>query len=494
MASPALPPPPGTHSRVRRSPLAQATPPATTDAPVSRLAALGIHGFDRVEPVVLAALVTEDPLLLIGRSGTGKTFLLNTLSEALGLEHRHYNASLISFDDLVGFPYPDKGGQGVKFLETPATVWSAESVLIDEISRCKPEHQNRLFSLVHERRVQGIALARLRFRWAAMNPCSADQDALEQYTGSEPLDPALADRFALFVEALDWDAFSEAERRRIADPAGEGKVASDAGRLRGEIEGWRRLFLAEVERVPEVVLAYVTAVVTALHSAGVRVSPRRSRLLARSLIAARLVAGASTSAIFRLVLDCSLPHCAWGARPAVEVVAAAHRLAWEAAAAAGERWLHLFLAEPSLPKKLAILLGGCPSPDAGTKAVSALLSQESRERAAAFAFALYPAAARRKLPVGSEGINDLARIAGPILRVDGTVTWQERLNTSGTNHPDLDRFARALGGKEVTGGRAARAKQFFNWCLVEKVLPKDPAALEAELAACVELLRERGLT
>jgi MoxR-like ATPase len=112
---------------------------------LSRLARLGVYGFDPAEPVILAALVTEDPLLLIGPSGTGKTFLLNTLSEALELEHRHYNASLISFDDLVGFPYPDKHNEGVKFLQTPATVWGAESVLIDEISRCKPEHQNRLF-------------------------------------------------------------------------------------------------------------------------------------------------------------------------------------------------------------------------------------------------------------------------------------------------------------------------------------------------------------
>lgn len=123
-----------------------------------------MYGFGVYEPVILAALVTEDPLLLIGASGTGKTYLLNTLSEALGLEHRHYNASLISFDDLVGFPYPDPTTAGVTFLQTPATVWGAESVLIDEISRCKPEHQNRLFSLVHERRLQGIALAKLRYR------------------------------------------------------------------------------------------------------------------------------------------------------------------------------------------------------------------------------------------------------------------------------------------------------------------------------------------
>src|SRR5512143_3476261 len=159
---------------------------------MSHLPALGVFGFDPVEAVILAALVTEDPLLLIGESGTGKTYLLNSLSEALGLAHRHYNASLISFDDLVGFPYPDEAKTSVRFLETPATIWGAESVLIDEISRCKPEHQNRLFSLVHERRVQGLPLPGLRYRWAAMNPCSADQSSGEDYAGAEPLDAALA--------------------------------------------------------------------------------------------------------------------------------------------------------------------------------------------------------------------------------------------------------------------------------------------------------------
>ena len=195
------------------------------------LPALGVYGFDRYEPVILAALVSEDPMLLIGRSGTGKTFLLNSLSEALGLEHRHYNASLISFDDLVGFPYPDSENSAVKFLETPATVWSAESVLIDEISRCKPEHQNRLFSLVHERRVQGIALTKLRYRWAAMNPAASDQSDLESYTGSEPLDPALADRFALFVKAVDWEDLNDEERAAVTSPSGEGKLAAVNVRL-----------------------------------------------------------------------------------------------------------------------------------------------------------------------------------------------------------------------------------------------------------------------
>jgi len=69
----------------------------------------------------------------VGRSGTGKTFLLNTLSEALGLEHRHYNASLISFDDLVGFPISGRGALDRAVPRDAGTVWGAESVLIDEL-------------------------------------------------------------------------------------------------------------------------------------------------------------------------------------------------------------------------------------------------------------------------------------------------------------------------------------------------------------------------
>lgn len=56
-----------------------------TAGKMSHLRDLGVYGFDSLEPVILAALVTEDPMLLIGASGTGKTYLLNSLSEALGL-------------------------------------------------------------------------------------------------------------------------------------------------------------------------------------------------------------------------------------------------------------------------------------------------------------------------------------------------------------------------------------------------------------------------
>ncbi len=457
----------------------------------SRLARLGVYGFDAVEPVILAALVTEDPLLLIGPSGTGKTYLLNTLSEALGLEHRHYNASLISFDDLVGFPYPDADGKGVRFLETPATVWGAESVLIDEISRCKPEHQNRLFSLVHERRVQGIPLPRLRWRWAAMNPCSADQNAAQDYVGSEPLDPALADRFALFVTAADWNDLTEDERGRVADPGGEGRIAADGGRLRRDVEGWRANFEAQLAQCPEPVTRYAVAATSALNSAKVRVSPRRARLLARSLLAGSIVAGGLRERTCRRLLGCSLPHACWGEHPTKEAIAAAHRAAWISVSGAEAAWLQSFFSEARLDRKLTLLLDHAQTPDAGSQAIAQVLGGDDRERIAAFAFVIYPAAAIGKIPIGAEGVNDLARIAAPILSVDGEVSWQERYGQKDPCHPEFARYAKVLA--KLDGARAERAKQFFSWCIVENLLVARPEELERQLQACVVLLQQRGL-
>ena len=462
-----------------------------TTKPIPHLPDLGVYGFDRYEPIILAALITEDPMLLIGRSGTGKTFLLNSLSEALGLEHRHYNASLISFDDLVGFPYPDAENLTVRFLETPATVWGAESVLIDEISRCKPEHQNRLFSLIYERRVQGIALTKLRYRWAAMNPAANDQTDVESYTGSEPLDPALADRFALFIRAVDWDDLNEDERTAITSPAGEGKITTDDGRLLNRIEECRRLFIQQVETCPRNILDYVTTAVTALNGAKVRISPRRARLMARSLLAVTLVKGTFQEKISRLVLECSMPHTTWGAEVSKNILDAAHRLSWEAASKSEGRWVDLIFAEAKFERKLEVLLKHCPSPDEGTQAITQILASEPRDRAAAFAFAVYPAAAMGKLPIGTEGANDLGRVATPILTVDAEVTWSERGSVQAQHHPSYDAFATVL--ENLSGARSERARQFFSWCLVEKIAVADPAGLEKEIEACAKLLKKRLL-
>jgi MoxR-like ATPase len=454
-----------------------------------RFASLGVYGFAKRELPILAALVTEDPLLLVGRSGTGKTYLLNSISEALGLEHRHYNASLISFDDLVGFPYPDDAKESVRFLQTPATIWRAESVLVDEISRCKPEHQNRLFSLVHERRVQGIALTALRYRWAAMNPCSADQSGSEEYLGSEPLDPALADRFAVIVDVGDWDELSAADRKRIVNPAGEGSLANDAGALKHALALWRQAFERQLPACAPELLDYACAAVTALRDAGIRISPRRARLLARTLLAAGIIDGEFKDKSFRTVLEASLPHRTWGEPPPPDKVLAAHRLAWDAAMLTGEKqWVHRFHLEHSLAGKVKLLRDTCPGPDAGTLAVEQLLANESKERAAAFALAVYPAALAGALRIGAEGINDLGRLASQILSVDGEISWQERLSDANSIAPEYARIGPVLA--QLKGSRLERARQLFYWCLINKVSVEKPLELEADFDAGVRTLAD----
>ena len=134
---------------------------------------LGVIGFSSIEAPLLAALATNSPLLLIGPHGTAKSLLLNKIAEALNLNFRHYNASLLNFDDLVGFPLPSADGT-LQYVKTPAAIWGAGAVIFDEISRCRPDIQNKLFPIIHERKVQGLRLVGLQYRWAAMNPPSRD--------------------------------------------------------------------------------------------------------------------------------------------------------------------------------------------------------------------------------------------------------------------------------------------------------------------------------
>lgn len=158
------------------------------------LRALGIVGWQHLEAPILAALVTESPILLIGEHGTAKSMVLERLAEALGVTFRHYNASILNFDDLIGFPAPDADGGRVRYLRSNLDAWDAEAIFVDEISRCRPDMQNRLFPLIYERKLQGAPLTKLKYRWSAMNPPPSEDDP-NAYFGSFELDEAFADRY-----------------------------------------------------------------------------------------------------------------------------------------------------------------------------------------------------------------------------------------------------------------------------------------------------------
>jgi len=306
----------------------------TTDNRPSLLSSIGLFGLLDIEPIILAALVTEAPLLLIGPHGTGKSLLLTRIAEVLGLEFRHYNSSLLNFDDLVGFPLPDKNGS-LEYVKTPAAIWGAEAVIFDEISRCRPDIQNKLFPIIHERRAQGILLDELRYRWAAMNP-PASEDEDEGYIGSEPLDPALTDRFAFIVNMPSWDRFSENEQLAIIladDSAVETNSAND---FRRAITSTRAALPSIKESIGEAVAVYVRSLVALLAQAGVPLSPRRAGILLRSVLAVHaaaltLDADARPSDSALLAVRNGLPQVAEGITISETKLLGAHREAWRLA-------------------------------------------------------------------------------------------------------------------------------------------------------------------
>lgn len=256
---------------------------STSSEPIRLLRALNLYGLDHLDPVILAALADERPMLLIAPHGTAKSELLNRLAMALGLSHRHYNASLIAFDDLLGYPVPNAERNGLTYLRTAGDLWEAESVFLDEISRCRPETQNKLFSIVHEKQVQGLPLAKLRYRWAAMNPpATADQEDNEEiYEGSLPLDPALADRFPWVLMLPVLADLSRADRLSLIDTGGEvpGRFP-DLASLIGRVRTSLREITSEQR---EWAGSYVDALIPPLIEARLGISGRRAGNLAKSI-------------------------------------------------------------------------------------------------------------------------------------------------------------------------------------------------------------------
>jgi len=158
---------------------------------------LGIYGMGEIEEVILAGLVSGDPILLVGRHGSAKTLLARRIARALGLKFIAYDASKALFDDVIGFPNPHLLGEGkLDYIPTPISIWDKEFILIDEISRANPSMQNKWLEVIRSRQIMGRKIPNLKYIFAAMNP-------LDGYLGTTPLDPALAGRFAFILTIPD---------------------------------------------------------------------------------------------------------------------------------------------------------------------------------------------------------------------------------------------------------------------------------------------------
>jgi MoxR-like ATPase len=328
--------------------------------------ALRIQGWNHLDPVLLAALATESPLLLVGPHGTAKSLLIERIAGALGLSMRHYNASLLNYDDLVGIPLPDEDNNGLHFIATPGSIWDAEFVFFDEISRCRPDLQNKMFPIIHERRVAGIQLNQLRHRWSAMNPPAPDEPSNNQpqqatyYLGSEPLDPALADRFPFVVPVPDWKQLSKEDRRKLVsarevDDAPQDDPAELLPRLVNDCQA----LMPELEdKLDEWLTDYIVLVVDLLEKAQLPQSPRRAKMLARSVVAihaARLVLMGDEAELedsAEIALMYGLPQNATEVPPSEATVVAVHKQAWEISCLMGDDGWRQVLEELDLRRRV----------------------------------------------------------------------------------------------------------------------------------------------
>ncbi len=324
---------------------------------------LGLVGYRALEPVVLAALATEAPVLLVGAHGTAKSLLVERLAGALRLPFRHYNASLLNYDDLVGVPLPDATGESLRFIGTPGAIWGAGFAFFDEISRCRPDLQNKLFPVIHEKRVAGVELPELRHRWSAMNPPAPSDDEADLlgavYLGSEALDPALADRFGFVVRVPGWHELTAEDRLRLV---GHGDVPSPGRRtsLPRLVERCRVLADETLAAHQDALADYVVQLIGQLGKAELSESPRRARMLARNVAAVHaarvLLVGkrAKLEASAELALMHGLPQNATEVPPAPGTLLAAHRQAYELAGRAKNDALRRVLAEEDPARRIVL--------------------------------------------------------------------------------------------------------------------------------------------
>ncbi len=171
---------------------------------------LGIYGLEDREDVIIAGLVTGEPVLLVGTHGSAKTLLAERIAESFGLKFHAYDASKALWEDVIGFPNPESLKKGiVDYTPTEISIWDKEFILVDEISRANPQMQNKWLEVIRSRRVMGKPLKKLKYIFAAMNPI--------YYAGAVPLDDALAGRFSIIVEMPSMDEMEYEDQSQVIE-------------------------------------------------------------------------------------------------------------------------------------------------------------------------------------------------------------------------------------------------------------------------------------
>ncbi|MBZ9631182.1 MoxR family ATPase [Salegentibacter sp. LM13S] len=160
-----------------------------------------IVGQDVVIDQILLSVFSGGHSLLVGVPGLAKTLMVNTISQALGLDFKRiqFTPDLMP-SDILGAEILDEN-RTFKFIKGPVF---SNIVLADEINRTPPKTQAALLEAMQERSVtvagHNHQLANPYFVLATQNPIEQE--------GTYPLPEAQLDRF-MFSILLEYPSFQE---------------------------------------------------------------------------------------------------------------------------------------------------------------------------------------------------------------------------------------------------------------------------------------------
>jgi hypothetical protein len=302
-----------------------------------------------------------------------------------------------------------------------------------------------------------------------MNPpvSNFDDEFETDYLGSQPLDAALADRFAFIIVTPDWDDLAEEERRAVVTGSGQPIDPAAARQLRQLVEAGRGLVDAVTDEMLVRLAHYVQLVNDLLRTAAKRgrkasgradgnrvddddaqitLSPRRAAMIARNIIAVHVAAMVlednpeiGDSAL--LALRHSIPQRAQGLPVSSMKLAAAHREAWKLAELPSldpQRFLAME-ADPVRRAQVASQLGGLTKPELSTIIADSISSLPPGGRHALGVWVIDSGLAGRMVAAIAEQCAALMALVAVSRGVD------QRVHGHGTQHSLWKSMKRRLG-------------------------------------------------
>lgn len=201
---------------------------------------LGIAGWGDLEPVILAAMRTRTPILLIGDRGTSKTEFAYRVCKAVQgskCNFQKYDTADATLDDILGLPDLHKLEFGeVGYIGTGTSIWKKTAVIWTEVNRASPMFQGKLLEVVRTGTIHGMPTS-VDFQFADCNPPRATKRSVGHDTYY--MQDALGARFFCVhvprgSAAIYEQAMNLTEQRRAFDnndSAAIGKFCAPLGRL-----------------------------------------------------------------------------------------------------------------------------------------------------------------------------------------------------------------------------------------------------------------------